>query len=71
MEILGDCKSIKGSHGINEIWIDFGPGYRIYYGVKGRKVILLLCGGDKGTQKKDILKANIFWDDYLKLQEKE
>lgn len=62
---LGDCKPIKGMKGIYEIRIDFGPGYRIYYGMKGKKIVLLLCGGDKGSQKKDIQKAKIFWDDYL------
>lgn len=63
---LGDCKPIKGTNGVYEFRIDFGPGYRIYYGLKEKKIILLLCGGDKGTQKKDIQKAKIFWDDYLK-----
>ena len=66
----GDCKSIKGTHGVYEFRIDFGPGYRIYYGMKGKKIILLLCGGDKGTQNKDIQKAKAFWDDYLKFQER-
>lgn len=68
---LGDCKSIKGVRGIYEFRIDFGPGYRIYYGMKGKKIILLLCGGDKGTQNKDIQKAKTFWEDYLKSQSKE
>jgi len=68
---LGDCKPIKGTHGVYEFRIDFGPGYRIYYGMKGKKIILLLCGGDKGTQNKDILKAKTFWEDYLKSQSKE
>lgn len=62
---LGDCKIIKGGKGIHEIRINFGPGYRIYYGLKGKQIILLLCGGDKGSQKKDIQKAKVFWDDYL------
>lgn len=68
---LGDCKPIKGSHGVYEFRIDFGPGYRIYYGMKGKKIILLLCGGDKGTQNKDVLKAKTFWEDYLKSRDKE
>jgi putative addiction module killer protein len=63
---LGDCKPIKGTPGVYEFRIDFGPGYRIYYGMKGKKIILLLCGGDKGTQNKDILKAKTFWEDYWK-----
>lgn len=68
---LGDCKPIKGTHGVYEFRIDFGPGYRIYYGMKGKKIILLLCGGEKGTQNKDIQKAKTFWDDYLKSRSKE
>jgi putative addiction module killer protein len=39
--------------------------------MKGKKIILLLCGGDKGTQNKDIQKAKIFWEDYLKSRNKE
>lgn len=68
---LGDCKPIKGVRGVYEFRIDFGPGYRIYYGMKGNKIILLLYGGDKGTQNKDIQKAKTFWEDYLKFQSKE
>lgn len=68
---LGDCKPIKGVHGLHEFRIDYGPGYRIYYGIKGKKIILLLCGGDKGSQNKDILKAKTFWEDYLKSGNKE
>lgn len=67
---LGDCKPIKGVSGIYEFRIDFGPGYRVYYGVKGKRIILLLCGGDKGTQRKDIQKAKTFWNDYLRSQKK-
>jgi len=40
-----------------EMRIDFGPGYRLYYGRRGKIVYLLLCGGDKSTQDKDIAKA--------------
>lgn len=50
---LGDCKSFEG---IN-VRINYGPGYRIYFGKKGRTIVILLCGGDKSTQKKDIKKA--------------
>ncbi|MEQ5839158.1 type II toxin-antitoxin system RelE/ParE family toxin [Paraburkholderia acidicola] len=43
--------------GVCELKIDFGPGYRVYYVRRGEMVYLLLCGGDKSTQKKDIKRA--------------
>ncbi|WP_017292543.1 type II toxin-antitoxin system RelE/ParE family toxin [Geminocystis herdmanii] len=59
---LGDCKSL--GYGIFELIIDYGSGYRIYFGQIKNTVILLLCGGDKSTQKKDIIKAQEYWQDY-------
>ena len=52
---FGDFKSV--SDGIFEIRIHYGPGYRIYYTREGEEVIILLVGGDKSTQQKDIEKA--------------
>ena len=52
---FGDCKYLESS--IYELRIKTGPGYRIYYTKKEDKVILLLIGGDKSTQQKDIKKA--------------
>ncbi len=52
---FGDCKSLQ--EGICELRIHYGPGIRIYYGKIGNKVILLLRGGDKGSQDRDIEKA--------------
>lgn len=43
--------------GISELKIDFGPGYRVYYTQKGTSLLLLIVGGDKSTQQKDIAKA--------------
>jgi putative addiction module killer protein len=43
----------------------FGPGYRIYFGRAGRSVIVLLAGGDKSSQARDIRRAQQFWKDYL------
>ena len=43
--------------GISELKIDFGPGYRVYFTRTGKTVVLLLCGGDKSTQAKDIRRA--------------
>src|SRR5947209_6041507 len=52
--------------GVWEARLDFGPGYRIYFGRIGREVVLLLLGGDKKSQTKDIKRAKVFWSDYLK-----
>lgn len=43
--------------GVSELKIDYGPGYRVYYIRRGKEVFLLLCGGDKSTQAKDIAEA--------------
>jgi putative addiction module killer protein len=51
----GDAKPV-GS-GVSELRIDYGPGYRIYFARKGSTVLVLLCGGDKRTQERDIAKA--------------
>jgi putative addiction module killer protein len=51
--------------GVWELKIDFGPGYRAYYGEDGPTVVVLLCGGDKGSQDRDIAKAKEYWLDYL------
>lgn len=51
----GDVKSV--GKGVSELRINYGPGYRVYYTVKDREVVILLAGGDKGTQASDIKKA--------------
>ncbi len=51
----GDVKPV--GQGISEMRIDYGPGYRIYYKQRGQELIVLLCGGDKSTQTKDIANA--------------
>ncbi|MBN1365673.1 MAG: type II toxin-antitoxin system RelE/ParE family toxin [Syntrophaceae bacterium] len=48
----GDVKAV--GEGVSELRIDYGPGYRVYLKKKGRKLIILLAGGDKRTQSKDI-----------------
>jgi putative addiction module killer protein len=52
---FGDCKPVGG--GVWELRIDWGPGYRVYYAIVGRKCILLLAGGDKRKQSADIASA--------------
>ena len=59
---FGDYKFL-GS-GIFELRLCFGSGYRIYFGKTKNTIILLLCGGDKKTQKNDIKKAKEYWKDY-------
>ena len=51
----GDVKSV--GEGVSELRIDYGPGYRVYYKKQGQKVVILLAGGDKSTQAKDIKAA--------------
>lgn len=53
----GNMGDVKHFDGISEMRIDHGPGYRIYFAREGDRVYLLLCGGDKSSQKKDIEKA--------------
>lgn len=62
-----------GNHGSvgNNVWelrIHYGPGYRVYYGEDGPKIVLLLCGGAKDTQKKDIHRAHELWADYRRIK---
>lgn len=61
---FGDCRFL--GNGVYELKMDFGPGYRIYWGRESDVVIVLLCGGDKKTQKKDIAKAKKLWQDYAR-----
>jgi putative addiction module killer protein len=58
----GDFASV--GEGVLELRLDFGPGYRVYYSKVGSVVLLLLCGGDKSTQKKDIANAKAYLKDY-------
>ena len=51
----GDVEPV--GEGISEMRIHYGPGYRVYYKDTGKEIIILLCGGDKSTQKKDIARA--------------
>jgi len=59
---LGDYRFV--GEGVFELKIDYGPGYRIYFGQVGTTIILLLIGGDKSTQDRDIGQAKEYWTDY-------
>jgi putative addiction module killer protein len=59
---FGDVRSV--GDGVQELRIHLGPGYRVYFGRAGDAVIILLCGGDKGTQDRDIERAQEYWRDH-------
>ncbi len=61
---FGDSKILKGIKGIWELRIQHGPGYRIYFGKHRFTMVILLIGGDKGSQSRDIAKAEKYWLDY-------
>jgi putative addiction module killer protein len=61
---FGDCKSVGG--GVFELRIRLGPGLRVYYGLRGRQVVVLLGGGDKGSQPRDIHRAQQLWQQFTK-----
>jgi putative addiction module killer protein len=70
-EAIRTCNARNGPCGIEHRvayslhWkIDFGPGYRVYFGQEGEAFVILLCGGDKGSQAADIAKAKAYWRDY-------
>jgi putative addiction module killer protein len=52
---LDDSKPV--GEGVSEMRIDYGPGYRVYYRQRGNTLVILLCGGDKSTQRSDIRRA--------------
>ena len=64
---FGDHKFLRD--GVFEMRIDTGPGYRIYFALAGKTIILLLCGGDKGSQDADIDKACSYWLDWQRSKE--
>jgi putative addiction module killer protein len=62
---LGNLSNVKGvGAGVQEYRIDFGPGYRVYFGRDGDRLVILLAGGTKSRQQKDIATAQKRWADY-------
>ena len=61
---FGDCKSVGG--GVFELRISFGPGLRVYYGLHRRQIVVLLGGGDKRSQPRDIRRAQELWQQFTK-----
>ncbi|MFA6550909.1 MAG: type II toxin-antitoxin system RelE/ParE family toxin [Patescibacteria group bacterium] len=61
---FGDCKPIKA--GIYELRLHFGSGYRVYFGKINNSIVLLLCGGDKSSQIKNIKQAIQYWKNFKK-----
>ena len=63
---LGDHQVLEG--GVVELKIDWGPGYRVYFGRVGSAIVLLLCGGNKRTQQQDISTAKTYLKEYQDAQ---
>ena len=59
---FGDSRSV--GEGVQELRIPIGPGIRVYFGRQGEAIVVLLCGGDKHTQRRDIGRAQLYWKDY-------
>lgn len=66
---LGDAKAV--GEGVSELRIDYGPGYRVYFGQDGLQIVLLLCGGTKKTQTADIKQAKVYWENYQERKKKQ
>ena len=63
----GDCEPV--GEGVSELRMFFGSGYRVYFGERSNEVVVLLCGGDKSNQNKDIQQAKVYWQEYLSHEE--
>ena len=59
---FNNCRPV--GEGVHELKIDFGPGYRVYFGNDGKTIVILLCGGSKKSQNKDIALAQKYWAEY-------
>lgn len=64
---FGDSRSVGG--GVQELRIPHGPGYRVYFGRRGDVVVILLTGGEKARQSRDVDQAHRYWADYQRRSE--
>jgi putative addiction module killer protein len=64
---LGDYAAV--GDGVYELRVFYGPGYRIYFGLESNTVVLLLCGGTKSSQRRDIATAKAYWNDYRRRED--
>lgn len=68
----GNFSNVKGvGAGVYEYRIDFGPGYRVYFGKDGERLVILLAGGTKKRQAVDITAAKVYWQDYKRRKRQE
>ena len=68
----GNLSNVKGvGGGVLECRVDFGPGYRIYFGRDGDRLVILLAGGTKTRQRLDVRQAQVNWEDYRKRKTQE
>ncbi len=63
---FGDCEPV--GEGVSELRIHVGAGYRVYFGRRGESLVILLCGGDKGSQAADIKRAKGYWSEWKRRQ---
>jgi len=64
--LFGDCASV--GEGVMELREHFGAGYRVYFGQRGKTIVILLCGGSKKSQPADIARAKDYWADWKRRQ---
>lgn len=60
--LFGDTRALGG--GLHELRDPTGPGYRLYFGQHGTSLVILLCAGDKSSQRSDIRRARVYWEDW-------
>lgn len=63
---MGDCEPV--GEGVTELRVHVGAGYRVYCGQHGKTMVVLLCGGNKGSQAADIKRAKAYWTDWKRRQ---